>query len=153
VCVYVGKTCSYPNGSGGVRACQTDDEKELVHSRYPCESLKGRGREGGGRSGRGWSNEGEDGERAAGRAGKRGMRERDDEGRAGGQGAGLRLRCVLVWPKGVEGRISGRATPWEDGEGWSSGADGGTPPERVAAVVRDGKGELDNLGAARLPKQ
>jgi len=45
--------------------------------------------------------------------------------------------------------------PREDGEGWSSGADGGTPPvpERVAAVVRDGKGELDNLGAARLPKQ
>lgn len=30
-------TCSYPSGSGGVRACQTDDEKELVHSRYPCE--------------------------------------------------------------------------------------------------------------------
>lgn len=90
------------------------------------------------------------------RTGKRGMRERDDEGRVGGQGAGLRLRCVLVWPKGVEGRISGRATPWEGGEGWSSGADGGTPPvpERVAAVVREEEeGELDSLGAARLPKQ
>jgi len=37
VCVCVCNTCSYPSGSGGVRACQTDDEKELVHSRYPCE--------------------------------------------------------------------------------------------------------------------
>lgn len=37
VLVYVCNTCSYPRGSGGVRACQTDDEKELVHSRYPCE--------------------------------------------------------------------------------------------------------------------
>ena len=36
-CVCVCNTCSYPSGSGGVRACQTDDEKELVHSRYPCE--------------------------------------------------------------------------------------------------------------------
>lgn len=31
-------TCLYPSsGSDGVRACQTDDEKELVHSRYPRE--------------------------------------------------------------------------------------------------------------------
>lgn len=35
--VYVCNTCSHPSGSDGVRACQTDDEKELVHSRYPCE--------------------------------------------------------------------------------------------------------------------
>lgn len=29
-------TCLYPS-TGGVRACQIDDEKELVHSRYPRE--------------------------------------------------------------------------------------------------------------------
>lgn len=64
-------------------------------------------------------------------------------GRGGGRGVGLRLRCVLVWPKGVEGRISGWATPWED-EGWPSGGwwDSGSA----------GKG-VDSLGAARLPKQ
>lgn len=37
------------------------------------------------------------------------------------QGAGLRLRCVLVWPKGVEGRISGWSTPHGRFVGWSSG--------------------------------
>lgn len=29
-------TCLYPS-TGSVRACQTDDEKEVVHSRYPRE--------------------------------------------------------------------------------------------------------------------
>jgi len=37
MCECVCNTCSHPSGSDGVRACQTDDEKELVHSRYPCE--------------------------------------------------------------------------------------------------------------------
>lgn len=31
---------SIEHGSDGVRACQTDDEKELVHSRYPRARLK-----------------------------------------------------------------------------------------------------------------
>lgn len=133
-------TCSYPSGSGGVRACQTDDEKELVHSRYPCE-LEGTrvGRVEGGRT-----------RARMKRAKGRRIRERERESaraneteRAGEQGAGLRLRCVLVWPKGVEGRISGWATPWED-EGWPSGGwwDSGSA----------GKG-VDSLEAARLPKQ
>ena len=60
---------SIERGSDGVRACQTDDEKELVHSRYPRARLKvaARGRRvavGGGGSRlvgreRGW-NEGEE---------------------------------------------------------------------------------------------
>lgn len=107
VCICVCNTCSHPSGSGGVRACQTDDEKELVHSRYPCE-LEGTrvGRVEGGRTRARI-------ERAKGRkmGGETERESANETERAGGKGAGLRLWCVLVWPKGVEGRISGWATP------------------------------------------
>lgn len=127
-----------------MRACQTDDEKELVHSRYPCELEGTRARVGRVEGGRTRARM----ERAAGRGGKRDREDGESANETertggGGRGVGLRLRCVLVWPKGVEGRISGWATPWED-EGWPSGGwwDSGSA----------GKG-VDSLGAARLPKQ
>lgn len=139
--VHLCLACLYPSSGGdGVRACQADDEKELVHSGYPCE-VEGTRRVW--TRARGWNGPGESNcESKSCEGGWEGGREEANETNrepGGEQGAGLRLRCVLVWPKGMEGRISGWSTP----EGWSGGwRDPGTA----------GKG-VDSLGAARLPKQ
>lgn len=65
-------TCLYPS-TGSVRACQTDDEKEVVHSRYPREVEGIRAGVGGGeREGRGGRGSREDREQEQGQVEKRG---------------------------------------------------------------------------------